>query len=172
MNLAEYPVAIQVIIAVFAGTFLTQMVYWWLVLARLVYHRPMPSRIRKSPVSIVICAKNEEGNLKKNLPMVLEQDYPDYEVIVVNDASTDKSDDVLRDLKKEYPHLRTSNIEENKHIRRGKKLALTVGIKAARHDWVLLTDADCMPGGTKWLATMQGSFTRESGNGPGISRRA
>jgi biofilm PGA synthesis N-glycosyltransferase PgaC len=163
MNFVEYPVAIRVILAVFAGTFLIQMVYWWLVHARLIYHRPITSHIRKSPVSIVICAKNEEENLKNNLPMVLEQDYPDYEVIVVNDASTDKSDDVLHDLKKKYPHLRTSNIKENKHIRRGKKLALTVGIKAARHDWVLLTDADCIPAGVDWLATMQRSFGRESG---------
>ncbi len=139
------------------------MVYWWLVHARIIYHHPPNSRIRKSPVSIVICAKNEEENLKKNLALVLEQDYPDYEVIVVNDASTDKSDDVLRDLKNMYPHLRTSNINENIHIRRGKKLALTVGIKAARHDWVLLTDADCIPAGKNWLSTMQRGFSKETG---------
>ncbi|MFC2112160.1 glycosyltransferase [Bacteroidota bacterium] len=163
MNLSEYPLTIQVIIAVFAGSFILQLIYWWLIHARLIFHRPSSSRIRRFPVSIVICAKNEEENLRNNLPLVLEQDYPEYEVIVVNDASGDKSDDVLRDLKKKYPHLRTSNIKENIHIRRGKKLALTVGIKAARHDWLLLTDADCFPAGKNWLSTMQSSFSKECG---------
>ena len=150
-------------IGVFAACFILQMVYWWMVHARLVYYKPTVSRIKKDPVSIIICAKNEEENLAKNLPLVLEQDYPDYEVIVVNDASSDGTDDVLRDLSQKYPHLRYTGIMENVHIRSGKKLALTVGIKASRHEWLLLTDADCAPAGNKWLASMQRNFRRDTG---------
>jgi len=150
-------------IGVFAGSFILQMVYWWLVHARLVYYQPSSSRIKKVPVSIIICAKNEEKNLEKNLPLVLEQDYPDYEVIVVTDASSDKTAGVLRDLGQKYPHMRTTSIMENKHIRRGKKLALTVGIKASRNEWLLLTDADCSPASNKWLSSMQRNFNRDTG---------
>jgi len=163
LNITDYSLAFQVLIGVFAGSFILQMVYWWLVHARLVYYQPGSSRIRKAPVSIIICAKNEEKNLKKNLPLVLEQDYPDYEVIVVNDASSDKTAGVLRDLGQKYPHLRTTRIMDNKHIQRGKKLALTVGIKASRNEWLLLTDADCSPAGSKWLSTMQRNFSRDTG---------
>ncbi|MFC2115178.1 glycosyltransferase [Bacteroidota bacterium] len=163
MNIADFSLAIQVLIAIFAGSFFIQMIYWWRVYARLVFHKPGASGIKRSPVSVIICAKNEEENLKANLPLFLEQDYPDYEVIVVNDASTDESADVLADLQKKYPHLRTSVIKENVHIRRGKKLALTLGLKAAKHDWVLLTDADCIPAGNKWLATMQRNFKKKVG---------
>ena len=149
--------------AVFAGTFIIQMIYWWLVYARLIFHKSIPSRISRKPVSIVICAQNEEINLKSNMPLILEQDYPEYEVIVVDDASSDDTEDVLRDLGKIYPHLRSSRITENVHIRSGKKLALTVGLKAARYDWVLLTDADCQVDGRNWLATMQQNFRKDTG---------
>ncbi len=95
--------------------------------------------------------------------MVLEQDYPDFEVIVVNDASGDNTEDVLRDLKQKYPHFRSSSIEENIHQRRGKKLALTLGLKAAQHEWVLLTDADCIPASPHWLEKMQRNFKKNTG---------
>ncbi len=162
-NIAEYPVLFQGLLLVLALSFIIQMLYWWLIHARIVYFEPGTSRIPKSPVSIIICAKNEERNLRKNLPLILEQDYPDFEVIVVNDASGDKTEDLLRDLKAKYPHLRSSLITRNIHLRSGKKLALTVGLKAARHDWVLLTDADCRPASKAWLATMQRNFTRDTG---------
>ncbi len=162
MNISDYPIAYQVLLGIFAGSFLLQMIYLWFIHARLVFYKPSTSRIRKAPVSIVICARNEENNLRKNLPGVLEQDYPEFEVIVINDASVDKTEDVLRDLKQEYSHLRTSSIEENIHQRRGKKLALTVGLKAARYDWVLLTDADCIPAGSSWLEKMQRNFKKDT----------
>jgi cellulose synthase/poly-beta-1,6-N-acetylglucosamine synthase-like glycosyltransferase len=138
------------------------MLYWWLVHARVVYPEHRVEGARKSPVSVIICARNEEENLRANLPMVLEQDYPEFEVIVVDDGSGDKTMDLLRDLGKKYPHLRSSSIQENVHISRGKKLALTVGLKAARYEWVLLTDADCIPAGKNWLSSMQRNFRKDT----------
>ncbi len=161
MNIADHPLLDQVLLGIFAGGFIIQLFYWWVIHARLVFFSPRSSGIRKFPVSIVVCARNEEENLRTNLPGVLEQEYPDYEVIVVNDASTDHTEEVLRELSEKYPHLRTSRIKDNIHIRQGKKLALTVGLKAARYEWVLLTDADCRPAGKKWLYTMQRNFSRE-----------
>jgi biofilm PGA synthesis N-glycosyltransferase PgaC len=163
LNIADYPIACRVMAGVLAGSFLLQLVYWWTIHARLVFYRPVSSRIRKFPVSVIICARNEEANLRANLPLVLEQDYPDFEVIVVDDASTDGTADLLRDFRQQYPHLRTSSIKPNVHISKGKKLALTVGIKAARHEWILLTDADCRPGGRQWLSLMQRNFSGDTG---------
>ncbi len=88
----------------------------------------------KPPVSIVICARNEEENLSHFLPKVLEQKYPDYEVIVVNDCSADNSETILDNLAKHYPHLKVTSIKEDEKFSHTKKLALTVGIKAAKND--------------------------------------
>jgi cellulose synthase/poly-beta-1,6-N-acetylglucosamine synthase-like glycosyltransferase len=163
LNITDYPVEYQVIMAAFAGSFVLQMIYWWVLHARIIYYTPGASSIRKSPVSVIICARNEEENLRNNLPRVLGQDYPEFEVIVVDDGSGDGTPDLLRDLRQEYPHLRTTRIEESTHARGGKKLALTVGLKAARYDWVLLTDADCSPAGDTWLARMQKNFSKDTG---------
>ncbi len=110
------------------------------------------------PVSIVICARNEEENLKHFLPTVLEQKYSEYEVIVVNDCSADNSDMVLENFQKQYPHLKVTTIKEDEKFSHTKKLALTVGIKSAKHEWLLLTDADCIPQSDLWLATMAENF--------------
>ncbi len=157
-----YYIVDQVVILVFCLSFLLQVLYWTLVYPGILYWHPRRSSVRTFPVSVIICAKNEEENLRKNLPVILEQDYPDYEVLLVNDASTDGTEDLLNDLKSRYPHLRTTIIQENVHIRSGKKLALTIGIKGAQHDWVLLTDADCRPAGRQWLRTMQRNFSRNA----------
>lgn len=113
----------------------------------------------KPPVSVIICARNEESNLEHFLPRVLEQKYPEsFEVIVVNDCSKDNSEVVLDNLQKKYPQLRVTTIKEDEKFTHSKKLALTVGIKAAKYDWLLLTDADCIPQTDTWLASMASNF--------------
>lgn len=111
------------------------------------------------PLSVVICARNEEENLKHFLPKVLEQDYPDYEVVVVNDCSSDNSDLVLESLQKKYHRLRVTTIKKDEKFTHAKKLALTIGIKAAKNEWLVLTDADCFPKSNKWLRYMASNFT-------------
>ncbi len=113
------------------------------------------------PVSIIICAKNEAANLKKNLPSILSQRYSNdagkalYEVIVVNDDSDDDTSRVLMELEQQYDNLWDVVIAPDA-VRdlQGKKYALSKGVAIAGHDWLLLTDADCIPAGPDWLATM------------------
>lgn len=114
--------------------------------------------VQKPGVSVIICAKNEEDNLRNNLPAILEQDYPNYEVIVINDASDDETEMVLDKFKKEYAHLRTTFVPQNTKSISTKKLGLTLGIKAAKHDLLLFTDADCMPAGKDWVTLMMRNF--------------
>lgn len=97
----------------------------------------------QQPVSVIICARNEAANLRHNLSMVLEQDYPQFEVVVVNDASTDETAEVLQEFSEHYPHLTIISILEKHGM--GKKNALARGIENAKYDWLLLTDADCSP---------------------------
>ncbi len=109
-------------------------------------------------VSVIICAHNEQDNLKEFLPTVLTQDYPEYEVIVVDDCSTDETKWILQDFAKDYKHLRIVNIREHVQLKHNKKFALTLGIKAAKHERLILTDADCQPQSTLWLKEMSGAF--------------
>ena len=109
----------------------------------------------KHPLSVVICARNEAENLRQYLPMVLEQDYPDFEVIVVNDRSWDGTNDVLEEFAKEYKNLKIVTVNEGSKFIAGKKFAVTMGIKAAMHEWLVFTDADCVPTSAKWLYGMQ-----------------
>jgi len=109
----------------------------------------------ETPVSIIICARNEAENLKKNLPRILTQIHHSYEVIVINDGSTDDTKNILLNFILKHRNLRTeSAIDKPDHIP-GKKFALAQGIALAKHDVLLLTDADCCPASPFWLSEMQ-----------------
>ncbi len=108
-------------------------------------------------ITILICAKNESENLQKNLPKILEQDYPlnKFTVLVINDNSDDNTVEVLQNLQNNYPHLKTITIPQNENrIFGGKKHALHIGMQHIDTQLVLLTDADCSPASSKWLQLM------------------
>lgn len=109
----------------------------------------------KKPLSVVICARNEAENLKQYLPVVLEQNYPDYEVVVVNDRSWDGTKELLEEMAKVYGRLKVVTVTEGNKFIAGKKFAVTMGIKAASNDWLIFTDADCVPASANWLLGMQ-----------------
>lgn len=106
------------------------------------------------PVTVVVCARNEEKNLMENVPLLMDQDHPNYEVVLVNDSSWDDTEAILKALQVSYPQIHIINLDEEKQNMQGKKFALTLGIKAAKHDTILLTDADCQPIGQSWVREM------------------
>lgn len=116
------------------------------------------SESASEPVSVIICARNEAFNLQNNLKYVLEQDYPVFEVIVVNDCSTDNTDEVLGEFLAKYNNLRVTNIPLDRKFSHGKKLALTVGIKSAKNEQLVFIDADCKPETKNWLSCMCSGF--------------
>lgn len=136
-----------------------QLIYFWLIFGRFVYYKTKTVHKGNFPVSVVICAKNEYQGLKKNLPLILDQDYPEYEVVVVNDASDDETIFLLEDLSRENKHLKIVTITEDLNFFRGKKFPLALGIKSAGYEHLLLTDADCTPNGRNWISSMASSFT-------------
>lgn len=113
------------------------------------------------PVSVIICAKNEDENLTEFLPKVLQQDYPNYEVIVVNDCSFDNTENVIDEFTQIFPNLKKVTIKEDGYYKHGKKFAVLVGIKAAQYENMVFMDADCYPSSDQWLKEMARGFNKE-----------
>lgn len=109
-------------------------------------------------VSVIVCARNEQTNLQDYLHALLAQDYPCYEVIVVNDGSEDDTQIVLERYANQCKHLYTTFVPREARVISSKKLALTIGIKAANYDYLLLTDADCRPQSRHWIREMMQGF--------------
>ena len=109
-------------------------------------------------VSVIVCAKNEEVNLRDNLQALMTQDYPVFEVIVVNDGSVDNTELFLDYWQKRYSNLKLTFVPQGARVGSTKKLAITLGAKAAQYDYLLLTDADCRPESTRWIREMLSGF--------------
>ncbi len=115
------------------------------------------------PVSVIICARDEAANLAKNLPGALVQQYSTtHEVIVVDDNSFDDSKYLLEEYQKTYRQLQVVELKQEAKLIPGKKFPLSIGIKTAKHEIVLLTDADCVPASEFWIDKMQGSFDEQT----------
>ncbi len=146
---------------IFVVSAIIQVVYLIGVHGRIAWHKPVLHTPGSPPVSVVIAARNAYAKLMKYLPVILEQDYPEYEVIVVNDGSYDDSAALLQSIKSTYnKRLHIVNIPPNDRFDGGKKLAVTLGIKAARFERILLTDADCRPLNKHWIRTTVQSAER------------
>jgi glycosyltransferase involved in cell wall biosynthesis len=114
------------------------------------------------PISIIISAHDESENLRRNLPAVMEQDYPAFEVIVINDGSTDETDDVLKLFSNQYSNLYHSFTPSGSRYLSSKKLAITLGVKAAHYDWLVFTEADSAPQSNQWLRLLARNFSQRT----------
>ena len=147
----------QILIFVFLIAVGIQLVYlfiFWIAFSR-------KSRVGTDPavpVSVVVCAHDELDNLKELIPKLLSQDYPEFEVIIVNDRSNDTTFDFLLEETKKEPRLRMVNVKDTPERVNGKKYGITLGIKAATYEWILLTDADCRPESAQWIRSMSKHF--------------
>ena len=109
-------------------------------------------------VSVILAAHNESYNLSQYLQALLSQDYPLYEVIVVDDGSEDSTRDVVERYMTSDPRLKMSFVPYGARVRSTKKLAITLAAKAAKYDYLLLTDADCVPESSHWISEMMSGF--------------
>lgn len=137
-----------------------QLYYFGYFFSRIAWFRPRKKdRSQQHPVSVVICARDEDENLARNLPGVLVQSYRStYEVVVVNDNSLDDSKYILQELKKTFKSLQVVDLTQEAKLIRGKKYPLSVGIREAKHEVLLLTDADCVPASENWIQIMQDAY--------------
>jgi len=140
---------------------LIQLFYYLYFYSRLAfYSKPQRDRMQQHPVSVIICARDEDENIARNLPGVLVQNYPTtHQVIAVNDNSVDDSKYILQELKKTFKDkLQVIELTQEAKLISGKKYPLSIGIKEARHEIVLLTDADCVPASEFWIQKMQEAY--------------
>jgi cellulose synthase/poly-beta-1,6-N-acetylglucosamine synthase-like glycosyltransferase len=134
-------------------------IFFYNKLNRYIKKNTLPEPSKYPDLSVVICARNEGKNIEEHLPKVLNQNYPgNYEVVVVNDASEDDTELTLARLKEKNQHLYYTTIPYDKKFRHGKKLALTIGVKAAKYNHMVFTDADCQPTSEHWLKHMAKGF--------------
>lgn len=138
---------------------LIQLYYILFVYSKLARYRPSASNTAPlPPVSVIICARNEEENLRNHLPAILGQDYPEFEVVLVNDFSEDDSKWLLKEFMETHANLRVIEIAEHIRLKHGKKFAVTLGVKGAQHEHLVFTDADCLPQSDQWLRQMAAAF--------------
>ncbi len=153
-----------IVFIIFCFFTLVQVFYYLFFFLRLALYK---SKVRSSSqthaVSVIICARDEAANLAKNLPGSLVQEYPStHEVIVVNDNSYDDSKYVLEEFYRQFKQLHIVELKQEAKMIPGKKFPLSIGIKTAKYEIVLLTDADCVPASEHWIEKMQGSYDDET----------
>ena len=148
---------VDILFVIFVFAIVTQLFYALFFFIRLSFYKEKLNPFNKG-VSVILCAKDEAEMLSANLPSFLEQDYPEYEVIVVDDKSVDGTKYLLKDLEKKYFNLKVVTIDPHVISRVGKKFALSIGIKTAKYDYVLLSDADCKAYSKNWISKMTSSF--------------
>jgi glycosyltransferase involved in cell wall biosynthesis len=150
----------QLVFYAFCIVTLIQLVYYWALFVRVPNHRKSEKlQSQQHPVSVVVCARDEAPNLARNLPGLLAQTYPStHEVLVVNHNSQDETRYLLEEFKKTFKDLHIVNLEQEAKGIPGKKYPLSMGIKEAKYEILLLTDADCVPASEHWVQLMQDAY--------------
>lgn len=116
---------------------------------------------KKLSISVIVCAKNEEENVTNFIPLLAEQNYPNFEIVLIDDASSDATLDIFEGFEKQYSNVRLVKVKNNEAFWGNKKYALTLGIKAATKEYLLFTDADCYPTSKEWITAMSSKFTMQ-----------
>lgn len=149
----------EVIFYTFIGVVFLQAMYYLLVFGSFSFKKASLQNPKKIPVSIIVCAKNEAENVKILVHKLLEQEYPDFELILIDDSSTDETLEIFEAFEKETSKIKLVKVVNNEAFWGNKKFALTLGIKAAKNEYLLFTDADCVPVSNQWLREMTSHFT-------------
>ena len=145
----------------FCTVIAVQVLYYLFLFTRLAfYKKPDNPQQQEQSLSVIVCARDEARNLLRNLPGILVQQYDtEHELIVVNDNSVDESRFILDEFKKSFVNLKSIELTQEAKLISGKKFPLSMGIKSAKYDIVLLSDADCVPASEHWIYKMQEGYT-------------
>src|SRR5690606_36351772 len=136
---------LDILLYSFVVAVVIQVIYFLFIFGKFAFLKENKKVPKNLPISVIICAKNEANNLKIFLPSVLEQDYPHFQIVLINDASYDDTFDVMEEFANKHNNIKLVNVANNEAFWANKKYALTLGIKAAKHTHLLFTDADCKP---------------------------
>lgn len=153
-------VLLDVLLYIFVAVVSIQVFYFVFFFGKFAFLKHKKETPGNIPVSVVICAKNEAENLKKFLPSVINQDYPNFQIVLINDASYDDTFEVMEEFANKHNNIKLVNVVNNEAFWANKKYALTLGIKAAKHNHLLFTDADCKPLSKHWITEMSSCFNQ------------
>lgn len=141
-----------------------QVIYLLIIFGRTAFSKPQKAISdpqKEEGVTVLVSAHNEFKNLKTLIPKLFEQDYPTFDVMIVNDRSTDRTKRLLEEMMSIYPRLRSVTIKYTPSHVTAKKFAMTLGIKVSKNDVILLTDADCIPNSDQWIRKMTAPVRQE-----------
>ena len=150
-----------IVFCVFIAVVVIQFLYYIVVFGKFSFAKPQTVTPKRVPISVIVCAKNEEENVKKFVPLLAEQDYHTFEIVLIDDASSDNTLEIFEEFEKQYPNIKLVKVENNEAFWGNKKFALTLGIKAAKYEYLLFTDADCYPTSKDWITSMSAQFTQQ-----------
>ncbi|WP_204346756.1 glycosyltransferase [Psychroserpens algicola] len=136
-----------------------QLIYYGIIFGSFAAHTPVIPSEKNIGVSVIICAKNEADNLKENIPLILNQNHKLFELVLINDNSSDNSLEVMEGFKTQHNNIKIVDVKPVEKFWGNKKYALTLGIKAATHEFLLFTDADCKPLSNRWISEMTNRFS-------------
>lgn len=155
------PIVWQIVFVAFCLIIAIQIFYYLFFFRRLaIYTKPKKETSQEYAVSIVVCARDEANQLSNNLPGILVQNYKTtHEVVVVNDNSVDDTKYLLDEFKKSFKNINQILLSQEAKLISGKKFPLSMGIKSAKYEVLLLTDADCVPSSENWISAMQNGYT-------------
>ncbi len=151
---------LDIVFYIFIAIVLIQVFYYLGFFSRFAFAKKQQNTPRNIPVSVIVCAKNEEENVKKLIPLLLNQAYPSFEIVLINDASSDNTLEVFKEYSKHHFNIKIVDVVNNEAFWGNKKYALTLGIKAAKNEFLLFTDADCYPNSERWISEMTACFSK------------
>ena len=154
-----------IILIAFFICLVIQLVYHWGIFSKVAFFkkggRPKLNE-ELEPVSVVICARDAYEYLIDLIPALLNQDYPNFEVVVVNDCSDDETEEYLKDLERKEPRVKPVQLKQHLNFFNGKKFPLSMGIKSAQNDLIVLTDCNCMPVNDQWLRSVVNCYNNRT----------
>lgn len=153
--------ALDILFYIFIFAIACQTFYYGIVFMRFAFAKHKNSDQKSIPISVIVCAKNEANNLKAFIPSILNQNYPNFEIVLINDASHDDSLEIMKSFEANHNNIKIVNVENIEAFWGNKKYALTLGIKASSHNSLLFTDADCKPLSSNWISEMSSHFSNE-----------
>lgn len=144
---------------IFVAVIVIQFFYFLYFFRRFAYHKTSPKQEFSYPVSVIFFIKNQAGLLKKHLPLYLAQDYPDFEIVLINYDSYDESLDIIEGFEARDKRIKIVNVKNNEAFWGKKKYALTLGIKAASHEHLIFTEIECQPVSDNWIRELSSGFS-------------
>ena len=153
---------LTILLYVFIAVTAIQVAYYLFGFSLFAFAKDKEIKPSNLSISVIVCAKNEAENLKKFLPKIINQDYPNFEIVLINDASYDDTLDVMESFQNQHQNIKIVNVENNEAFWGNKKYALTLGIKASTHDHLLFCDADCKPKSNAWITKMSAHFSEST----------